>query len=234
MKLNRLQLRKIIFEELRGDIDSDDFEILAKIPGEFLEKDDDKNLVGDLVRLSGSNNLNSNDDNIISITESMFGNNIINKPSIPNVSIDKIEKIDMLAKDNNSYNVADSIAHSFGYPEDRSYSKDLKIYEVDLFINTDPRYQPNEIYRYLKSLIYRNSNLYDKLKYSQLDTINYYKECIVLFEYTSAINSPFFPEEWISWEKDRLWKDVFRYYEKSSIKLWANQLKIIHEEMLND
>ena len=53
------------------------------------------------------------------------------KPSIPNVpSDDSYAKIDKLARDPEYQHMADSMADAFGYPEDRSYVKDLKTYDV--------------------------------------------------------------------------------------------------------
>ena len=66
------------------------------------------------------------------------------KPSIPNIpSDDMYTKINNLAKDRSGKNSADVIAQTFGYPEDRSYSTDLKDYdEVPLlpFIELDNDY----------------------------------------------------------------------------------------------
>ena len=53
------------------------------------------------------------------------------KPSIPNVpSDDSYAKIDKLASDPELAHMADSMADAFGYPEERSYVKDLKTYDV--------------------------------------------------------------------------------------------------------
>ena len=53
------------------------------------------------------------------------------KPSIPNIpSDDSYTKIDKLARDPEYQHMADSMADAFGYPRDRSYSKDLKTYDV--------------------------------------------------------------------------------------------------------
>ena len=53
------------------------------------------------------------------------------KPSIPNIpSDDSYAKIDKLARDPEYQHMADSMADAFGYPEDRSYVKDLKTYDV--------------------------------------------------------------------------------------------------------
>ena len=61
------------------------------------------------------------------------------KPSIPNVpSDDSYAKIDKLARDPEYQHMADSMADALGYPEDRSYVKDLKTYDVagrELFTN---------------------------------------------------------------------------------------------------
>ena len=63
------------------------------------------------------------------------------KPSLPDVpSTEYSEKIDDLARQEEFQASADVIAQSFGYPEDRSYSTDLKDYdEVPLlpFIELD-------------------------------------------------------------------------------------------------
>jgi len=53
------------------------------------------------------------------------------KPSIPNVpSEDLLGKIDDFASSSDLEVDADSFAHSFGYPEDRSYVDDLRTYEA--------------------------------------------------------------------------------------------------------
>jgi hypothetical protein len=53
------------------------------------------------------------------------------KPSIPNVpSEELLSRIDNFARDPEMQADADSFAGSFGYPEDRSYVKDLKTYDV--------------------------------------------------------------------------------------------------------
>ena len=52
------------------------------------------------------------------------------KPSIPNIPDDAYTKIDTLARDPGVAHMADSMADAFGYPEDRSYVKDLKTYDV--------------------------------------------------------------------------------------------------------
>ena len=52
------------------------------------------------------------------------------KPSIPNIpSDDSYIKIDDLARGATTKLDADSMAGAFGYPEDRSYSEDLRIYD---------------------------------------------------------------------------------------------------------
>ena len=52
------------------------------------------------------------------------------KPGIPNVpSDDAMTKIDMMARSEDMQPDADSIAGAFGYPEDKSYSADLKLYD---------------------------------------------------------------------------------------------------------
>ena len=52
------------------------------------------------------------------------------KPGIPNVpSAEAQGKIDDLARQEEFQASADSMAHTFGYPEDRSFSKDLKTYD---------------------------------------------------------------------------------------------------------
>ena len=52
------------------------------------------------------------------------------KPSVPNVpSVQGQVKIDDLARQEEFQPDADSIAHAFKYPEDRSYSEDLKAYD---------------------------------------------------------------------------------------------------------
>ena len=53
------------------------------------------------------------------------------KPSIPNVPSERLlGRIDNFARDPEMQADADSFAGSFGYPEDRSYVKDLKTYDV--------------------------------------------------------------------------------------------------------
>ena len=56
------------------------------------------------------------------------------KPRIPNLPAGKedefLGKIDDLARNQDYRSDADNLAHSFGYPEDRSYSADLEDYEV--------------------------------------------------------------------------------------------------------
>ena len=53
------------------------------------------------------------------------------KPSIPNVpSEELLGRIDDFARDPEMQQDADVFAGSFGYPEDRSYVKDLKTYDV--------------------------------------------------------------------------------------------------------
>ena len=52
------------------------------------------------------------------------------KPGIPNVpSDDAMTKIDMMARSEDLQPDADSIAATFGYPEDQSYSDDLRMYD---------------------------------------------------------------------------------------------------------
>jgi len=52
------------------------------------------------------------------------------KPGIPNVpSDDAMTKIDMMARSEDMQPDADSIAGAFGYPEDQSYSADLRVYD---------------------------------------------------------------------------------------------------------
>jgi len=52
------------------------------------------------------------------------------KPSIPNIpSDDALGKVDDLARQEEFQPSADSLAGAFGYPEDRSYSADLKGYD---------------------------------------------------------------------------------------------------------
>ena len=52
------------------------------------------------------------------------------KPNIPNIpSGDAYTKIDDLARGNTTKPDADSLAGAFGYPEDRSYSDDLRTYD---------------------------------------------------------------------------------------------------------
>lgn len=56
------------------------------------------------------------------------------KPSIPNLPAGKeddfLGKIDTLARNHDYRSDADSLAHSFEYPKDRSYSADLEDYDV--------------------------------------------------------------------------------------------------------
>ena len=57
-------------------------------------------------------------------------NEIRIKPNIPNVpSEDALGKIDDLARSQDFKDSSDSMAHTFGYPEDRIYSQDLKDYD---------------------------------------------------------------------------------------------------------
>ena len=52
------------------------------------------------------------------------------KPNIPNVpSDDDLGKIDVMARSEDLQTSADVMAHSFDYPEDRSYSDDLSVYD---------------------------------------------------------------------------------------------------------
>ena len=52
------------------------------------------------------------------------------KPSIPNIpSNDAYTKIDDLARQEEFQSSADSLAGAFGYPEDQSYSEDLRTYD---------------------------------------------------------------------------------------------------------
>ena len=52
------------------------------------------------------------------------------KPGIPNVPSSEAQgRIDDFARDPEMQADADSLAHSFGYPEDRSYSEDLQAYD---------------------------------------------------------------------------------------------------------
>ena len=52
------------------------------------------------------------------------------KPGIPNVPSDEaIVKIDDLARQDDFQSDADSLAGAFGYPEDQSYSADLRAYD---------------------------------------------------------------------------------------------------------
>ena len=52
------------------------------------------------------------------------------KPSIPSIPKDEFyDKIDTLARGGDTRPMADSMASSFGYPEDRSYSDDLQTYD---------------------------------------------------------------------------------------------------------
>ena len=57
-------------------------------------------------------------------------NEIRIKPNIPNVpSGDALGKIDDLSRSQDFKDSANVMAHTFGYPEDRSYSEDLKDYD---------------------------------------------------------------------------------------------------------
>ena len=57
-------------------------------------------------------------------------NEIRIKPSIPNIPNDNaLGKIDDLARSSDNRLQSDSLADTFGYPEDRSYSTDLKDYD---------------------------------------------------------------------------------------------------------
>ena len=52
------------------------------------------------------------------------------KPSIPNIpSDDALGKIDSLARGNTTKDSADVLAHTYGFPEDSSYSSELKAYD---------------------------------------------------------------------------------------------------------
>ena len=52
------------------------------------------------------------------------------KPGIPNIpSVDALGKIDNMARSEDLRADADSLAGAFGYPEDRSYSADLRSYD---------------------------------------------------------------------------------------------------------
>ena len=52
------------------------------------------------------------------------------KPGIPNIPSDEaLGKIDILARSEDLQSSADVMAHSFDYPEDRSYSDDLSVYD---------------------------------------------------------------------------------------------------------
>ena len=52
------------------------------------------------------------------------------KPGIPNIpSGDAYEKIDNMARSEDLQADADSLAGAFGYPEDQSYSKELRTYD---------------------------------------------------------------------------------------------------------
>jgi len=54
----------------------------------------------------------------------------IPKPIIPNIpSVEAEEKIDTMARSEDLQPNADSMAHTFGYPEDRSYAYDLSVYD---------------------------------------------------------------------------------------------------------
>ena len=61
-------------------------------------------------------------------------NEMRTKPRIPNLPTgmedDFLGKIDDLARYRDHRSDADSLAHSFEYPEDRSYSADLEDYDV--------------------------------------------------------------------------------------------------------
>ena len=52
------------------------------------------------------------------------------KPSIPGLGDDMLGKIDNFARSPDLQVDVDSFAGSFGYPEDRSYSQDLAIYDA--------------------------------------------------------------------------------------------------------
>ena len=52
------------------------------------------------------------------------------KPGIPNIpSVDALGKIDSLARSEDLQADADALAGAFGYPEDQSYSADLRAYD---------------------------------------------------------------------------------------------------------
>jgi hypothetical protein len=52
------------------------------------------------------------------------------KPSIPDASDEYLGKIDDLARQPGFQDDADTFADAFGYPEDRSYSDDLRVYDT--------------------------------------------------------------------------------------------------------
>tara|TARA_R110000782_G_scaffold175983_1_gene267081 strand:+ start:16 stop:534 length:519 start_codon:yes stop_codon:yes gene_type:complete len=82
------------------------------------------------------------------------------KPSIPKIPNDNaLGKVDDLARASDHRFQADSLAGTFGYPEDRSYSTDLKDYdeigmipqiesEKDMIINTMIELYDEELYGY--------------------------------------------------------------------------------------
>ena len=72
----------------------------------------------------------SKGENYSNLFEGAYINETRIKPSIPNIpSDDSYIKIDDLARGVTTKLDADSMAGAFGYPEDRSYSEDLRIYD---------------------------------------------------------------------------------------------------------
>ena len=72
------------------------------------------------------------------------------KPSIPDLPPEDgeelLSKIDKMARHQDYGQDADAFAHSFGYPEDRSYSADLEDYEIAPY-TIDHSEVSKEIYR---------------------------------------------------------------------------------------
>ena len=65
-------------------------------------------------------------------------NESMTRPNIPNIpSGDAYAKIDGLARADDHRLQADSLADTFGYPDDRSYSDDLRVYDDSGRLGTD-------------------------------------------------------------------------------------------------
>ena len=82
-------------------------------------------------------------------------NEVRTKPNIPNIpGDDALGKVDSLARQKESQPSADSLAGAFGYPEDRSYSADLKSYD-----NLEAEMGRFEIEKYLPGFLNLPENI---------------------------------------------------------------------------